>query len=140
MINGVELGCHEAPDSRNLLPLIHGRVKKLSPNIIVHHCIKCKGHVAIRQDDMKLINDNELYNITADPEEMKNLFENNEQYSILGKQMATRLQKIVERVDSREKITNIGLSLNSRLFTKWYIKKNIYIYFCVVLSASRCFS
>lgn len=108
MINGVELGCHEAPDSRNLLPLIHGRVKKLSPNIIVHHCIKCKGHVAIRQDDMKLINDNELYNITADPEEMKNLFENNEQYSILGKQMATRLQKIVERVDSREKITNIG--------------------------------
>ena len=62
--------------------------------------------MAIRVEDMKLIGgENELYNITADPEERTNLFD---QLPGFVDYLTNRMNKIVNRVNDREKRSNVG--------------------------------
>lgn len=106
IIGSTPLPCNEAPDSRSMLNFMKGKVDRIIPDAIIHHCIKCVDHVVIRERDMKLIGgNNELYNITADPQELNNLYDLNTGYV---EHLTTRMRKIVDRVNDREERSNVG--------------------------------
>ena len=106
IIDSPVLPCNEAPDSRSLMPFLRGEAEHVIPNAIIHHCIKCGEHTAIREKDMKLIGgDNELYNITADPEELNNLYNIKKGYAA---HLKRRMANIVNRVNAREARSDIG--------------------------------
>jgi len=109
IIESSPLPCNEASDSRSLLPFLSGKMTKVVPNAIVHHCIKCVDKTAIREEHMKLIGGNkELYNITADPEEMNNLYDARPGYVT---HLEWRMAKIVDRINDREKRSNNGAKM-----------------------------
>ena len=107
---GAELPCHEAPDSRSLLPILTGEnlVDPFAENVdLIHHGME-KNFLALRQGNFKWIPvSNELFDLSKDMEEKNNLFRKNK-FQGLGRKMNETLFTRIANIEAREKRNQKG--------------------------------
>ena len=107
---GAELPCHEAPDSRSLLPILTGEnlVDPFAENVdLIHHGME-KNFLALRQGNFKWIPvSNELFDLSKDMEEKNNLFLKSK-FQDLGRTMNETLFTRIANIEAREKRNQKG--------------------------------
>lgn len=107
---GAKLPCHEAPDSRSLLPILTGEnlVDPFGENVdLIHHGME-KNFLALRQGNFKWIPvSNELFDLSKDMEEKNNLFLKSE-FQDLGRTMNETLFTRIANIEAREKRNQKG--------------------------------
>lgn len=105
-IIGVDLKCNQAPDSRNLVPLIK-KMSGFDEKPIVHHGLRRNIYHSIRSGDWKFTDGQfpELFNLKTDLAEEKNVYAENDE---LAGKLRKKLNNILKKVDVREKETDFG--------------------------------
>jgi len=98
--------CNEGPDSRSLLPILSGESEEIQGSQdVLTHAVK-ESPTAIRVNKWKLIpGSNELFDISTDPGELNNLFENRQPFV---ERLQRKLNDHIARIDEREERTNFG--------------------------------
>jgi len=100
--------CNEGPDSRSLLPILSGESDEIAgPKEVLTHAVKVSPQ-AIRKNQWKLIpGSNEFFDISKDPGELNNLYEEEWAHPIIANLQA-RLNNRMASIDEREETTNFG--------------------------------